>query len=75
MRCKSSAGSACVAVLLGSSGGAQERSTIAYAVDGRQYVAVVNGAGSIGARGLAASPDFALPESRGNAINVLALPR
>jgi alcohol dehydrogenase (cytochrome c) len=52
-----------------------QTSTITYAVAGKQYVAVVNGEGLIGARGLAASAELALPESRGNSINVFALPR
>jgi alcohol dehydrogenase (cytochrome c) len=52
-----------------------QTSTITYAVAGKQYVAVINGEGLIGARGLAASADFTLPENRGNSINVFALPR
>jgi alcohol dehydrogenase (cytochrome c) len=51
-----------------------QTSTITYAVAGKQYVAVVNGEGLIGARGLAASAELALPENRGNSINVFALP-
>jgi alcohol dehydrogenase (cytochrome c) len=49
-------------------------STITYAVDGKQYVAVVNGDSIIGPRGLAAAAGMTLPEKRGNAINVFALP-
>jgi outer membrane protein assembly factor BamB len=52
-----------------------QTSTITYAVAGKQYVAVVNGEGLIGARGLAASADLTLPENRCNSINVFALPR
>lgn len=52
-----------------------QTSTITYAVAGKQYVAVINGEGLIGARGLAASAELTLPENRGNSINVFALPR
>ncbi len=51
-----------------------QTSTITYAVAGKQYVAVVNGEGLIGARGLAAAAELTLPENRGNSINVFALP-
>jgi alcohol dehydrogenase (cytochrome c) len=56
-------------------GATVQTSTITYAVNGRQYVAVVNGEGLIGARGLAAAAELTLPENRGNSINVFALPR
>jgi alcohol dehydrogenase (cytochrome c) len=56
-------------------GATVQTSTITYAVDGRQYVAVINGEALTGARGLAATAGFALPEHRGNSINVFALPR
>jgi alcohol dehydrogenase (cytochrome c) len=50
-------------------------STITYAVDGRQYVAVVNGNGGFGTpRTMAEWGGIELPEHRGNAINVFALP-
>jgi alcohol dehydrogenase (cytochrome c) len=52
-----------------------QTSTITYAVAGKQYVAVINGEGLIGARGLAAAAELTLPENRGNSINVFALPR
>jgi alcohol dehydrogenase (cytochrome c) len=52
-----------------------QTSTITYAVNGKQYVAVVNGEGLIGARGLAAAAELTLPENKGNSINVFALPR
>jgi alcohol dehydrogenase (cytochrome c) len=51
-----------------------QTSTISYAVRGRQYVAVVNGESLLGTRALAAAGGITLPESRGNAINVFALP-
>ncbi|HEU4619016.1 MAG TPA: PQQ-binding-like beta-propeller repeat protein, partial [Gammaproteobacteria bacterium] len=49
-------------------------STITYAVDGKQYVAVVNGEMLLGARGIAAAGGIELPQHRGNSINVFALP-
>jgi len=50
-------------------------STITYAVDGRQYVAVVNGNATFGPpRTMADFGGFELPEDRGNAIHVFALP-
>jgi hypothetical protein len=52
-----------------------QTSTITYAVDGRQYVAVINAEGLLGARALATSGGVTLPEHRGNSINVFALPR
>jgi alcohol dehydrogenase (cytochrome c) len=55
-------------------GATVQTSTITYAVAGKQYVAVINGEGLIGARGLAAAGGITLPENRGNSINVFALP-
>jgi alcohol dehydrogenase (cytochrome c) len=55
-------------------GATVQTSTITYAVDGKQYVAVVNGEGLIGAQGLATAGGVTLPEARGNSINVFALP-
>jgi outer membrane protein assembly factor BamB len=49
-------------------------STITYAVDGRQYVAVVNGNSALGPRAMAQYGGFELPENKGNAITVFALP-
>ena len=50
-------------------------STITYAVDGRQYVAVVNGNSTFGSpRTMAEWGGVELPEHRGNAINAFALP-
>ncbi|HUF72747.1 MAG TPA: PQQ-binding-like beta-propeller repeat protein [Gammaproteobacteria bacterium] len=49
-------------------------STITYAVDGRQYVAVVNGNAALGPRTMAQWGGFELPEDKGNAITVFALP-
>jgi alcohol dehydrogenase (cytochrome c) len=56
-------------------GATVQTSTITYAVDGRQYVAVINAEGLLGARALATSGGVTLPEHRGNSINVFALPR
>lgn len=56
-------------------GASIQTSTITYAVDGRQYVAVVNAESLTGARGLAAAAGATLPEHRGNSLNVFALPR
>jgi alcohol dehydrogenase (cytochrome c) len=56
-------------------GSTVQTSTITYAVNGRQYVAVVNGEALLGAGTLARSAGFTLPERRGPAINVFALPR
>jgi len=55
-------------------GATVQTSTITYAVNGKQYVAVINGEGLLGARGLAAAGGITLPENRGNSINVFALP-
>jgi hypothetical protein len=49
-------------------------SMITYAVDGRQYVAVVNGNSALGARAMAQFGGIELPEDRGNSVNVFALP-
>jgi alcohol dehydrogenase (cytochrome c) len=49
-------------------------STITYAVDGRQYVAVVNGNSALGPRAMAQYGGFDLPDNKGNAITVFALP-
>jgi alcohol dehydrogenase (cytochrome c) len=48
--------------------------TITYAVDGRQYVAIVNGNSAMGGRTMAQWGGFEMPEDRGNAITVFALP-
>ena len=56
-------------------GATVQTSTITYAVDGKQYVAVVNAESLMGARTLAAAAGETLPEHRANAINVFALPR
>jgi alcohol dehydrogenase (cytochrome c) len=52
-----------------------QTSTITYAVDGRQYVAVVNAESLLGAQRLAAIAETTIPEHRGNSLNVFALPR
>jgi alcohol dehydrogenase (cytochrome c) len=49
-------------------------STITYAVDGKQYVAVLNGEAQTGNRWLAGPAGIELPENSGNSINVFALP-
>lgn len=49
-------------------------STITYAVDGRQYVAVVNGESLTGAHYLSKAAGIDLPKHTGNSINVFALP-
>jgi PQQ-dependent dehydrogenase (methanol/ethanol family) len=56
-------------------GASVQTSTITYAVDGRQYVAVINAEGLLGPRTLASTAGLTLPEHRGNSINVFALPR
>ena len=56
-------------------GSTVQTSTITYAVDGRQYVAVIDAEGLLGPRALAATAGLTLPEHRGNSINVFALPR
>src|SRR5690606_41202344 len=55
-------------------GASVQNSTITYAVDGRQYVAVVNGEQLTGAGWVAGPAGFEVPENRGNSINVFALP-
>ncbi|HEY5666925.1 MAG TPA: hypothetical protein VIV64_09405, partial [Gammaproteobacteria bacterium] len=49
-------------------------STITYAVDGRQYVAVINGRVGLGTQTMADWGGIEMPEDRGNSINVFALP-
>jgi alcohol dehydrogenase (cytochrome c) len=56
-------------------GASVQTSTITYAVDGKQYVAVINAESLLGAPRLAAAGGVDLPENRGNSINVFALPR
>ena len=48
--------------------------TITYAVDGRQYVAVVSGEQLTGSGRLARPAGFEVPEHRGNSLSVFALP-
>lgn len=55
-------------------GATVQTSTITYAVDGRQYVAVVNGESILGPGLLANAGGVELPEHRGNSVNVFALP-
>ncbi len=55
-------------------GATVQTSTITYAVDGRQYVAVVNGESQIGPRLLSNAAGIEVPPHRGNFINVFALP-
>lgn len=52
-----------------------QTSTITYAVNDRQYVAVVNAESLLGAQRLAAAAGAQIPEHLGNSINVFALPR
>jgi alcohol dehydrogenase (cytochrome c) len=56
-------------------GATVQTSTITYAVDGKQYVAVVNAESLLGAQRLAAAAEATLPPRGGNSINVFALPR
>ena len=56
-------------------GATVQTSTITYAVDGKQYVAVVNAESLMGARTLAAAAGATLPRAPRNSINVFALPR
>ncbi|MGW8369451.1 MAG: outer membrane protein assembly factor BamB family protein, partial [Gammaproteobacteria bacterium] len=52
-----------------------QTSTITYAVDGRQYVAVVNGNAAFGPpRAMGDFGGVELPEDKGNAVTVFALP-
>src|SRR5690606_16195593 len=55
-------------------GATVQTSTITYAVDGKQYIAVVNGDAVVGPRGLARAGGVSLPARSGNSINVFALP-
>jgi alcohol dehydrogenase (cytochrome c) len=55
-------------------GATVQTSTITYAVDGKQYIAVVNGDAQISSAGLANAGGIELPEKVGNSINVFALP-
>lgn len=51
-----------------------QTSTISYAVNGKQYIAVLNGESLLGTRALAAAGGVTVPQSRGPSINVFALP-
>jgi alcohol dehydrogenase (cytochrome c) len=55
-------------------GATVQTSTITYSVDGKQYVAVVNGENMFGPGGLANQAGITAPDNKGNAINVFALP-
>jgi alcohol dehydrogenase (cytochrome c) len=55
-------------------GATVQTSTITYAVNGRQYIAVVNGENAIGTGRLAEPAGVETPEFTGNSINVFALP-
>ena len=55
-------------------GATVQTSTITYAVDGKQYVAVVNAESLLGAPRLAAIAGAAIPPHWANSINVFALP-
>jgi alcohol dehydrogenase (cytochrome c) len=55
-------------------GATVQTSTITYAVDGKQYIAVVNAESLLGAQRLAAVAGAAIPPHRANSINVFALP-
>jgi alcohol dehydrogenase (cytochrome c) len=56
-------------------GATVQTSTITYAVDGKQYVAVVNAESLLGAPRLAAIAGATIPPHRANSLNVFALPR
>jgi alcohol dehydrogenase (cytochrome c) len=56
-------------------GATVQTSTITYAVDGRQYVAVINAESLMGAGQLAGTPGLELPKHTGHSIHVFALPR
>ena len=56
-------------------GATVQTSTITYAVDGKQYVAVVNAESLLGAPRLAAVAGATIPPHRVSSINVFALPR
>jgi len=55
-------------------GATVQTSTITYAVDGKQYVAVVNAESLLGAQRLASIAGATIPPHRANSINVFALP-
>jgi alcohol dehydrogenase (cytochrome c) len=55
-------------------GATVQTSTITYAVDGKQYVAVVNAESLLGAQRLAAIAGATIPAHRANSLNVFALP-
>jgi alcohol dehydrogenase (cytochrome c) len=56
-------------------GATVQTSTITYAVDGKQYVAVVNAESLMGAARLAEAAGGTLPPQQGISLNVFALPR
>ncbi len=56
-------------------GATVQTSTITYAVDGKQYVAVINAESLLGAPRLAAIAGATIPAHRANSLNVFALPR
>jgi alcohol dehydrogenase (cytochrome c) len=56
-------------------GATVQTSTITYAVDGKQYVAVINAESLLGAGRLASIAGATIPAHRANSINVFALPR
>ncbi|HEY3516830.1 MAG TPA: PQQ-binding-like beta-propeller repeat protein [Gammaproteobacteria bacterium] len=56
-------------------GATVQTSTITYAVDGKQYVAVINAESLLGAPRLAAIAGATIPKHQANSINVFALPR
>jgi alcohol dehydrogenase (cytochrome c) len=56
-------------------GATVQTSTITYAVDGKQYVAVINAESLLGAPRLAAIAGATIPPHRANSLNVFALPR
>jgi alcohol dehydrogenase (cytochrome c) len=51
-----------------------QTSTITYAVEGRQYVVVVNAESLLGAQRLASIAGATIPPHRGNSLNAFALP-
>jgi alcohol dehydrogenase (cytochrome c) len=59
----------------GALGATIQTSTITYAVDGHQYVAVVNAESLLGAQRLASIAGATIPAHRANSLNVFALPR
>jgi alcohol dehydrogenase (cytochrome c) len=52
-----------------------QTSTITYAVEGKQYVAVINAESLLGAQRLAAIAGATIPAHNANSLNVFALPR